>query len=130
MNSISIRIEVEDNVSWLEQRLISVVVARCRCRVPHDTPVPDQNISISLQHLLCHLYELVKVFVRTRPRAGRVDRQEGTVLVGTLLTPRFAHSALSSEGTDCFQIGIFSRTHLNISETKPKPTGALSDPKP
>ena len=34
------------------------------CRVPHDTPVPDQNISISLQHLLCHLYELGKPHTR------------------------------------------------------------------
>ena len=40
----------------------------------------------------------------TRPKAGwaQVDRPEGTVLMGTLLTPRFAPSALSSKGTDCF----------------------------
>ena len=30
-----------------------------------------------------------------------MDRQEGTVLMGTLLAPRLALTALSSEGTDC-----------------------------
>ena len=37
---------------------------------------------------------------QSRPSAGwaKVDRWEGTVLMGTLLTPRFAPTALSSEG--------------------------------
>ena len=30
-----------------------------------------------------------------------VDCREGTVLMGTLFTPRFAPTALNSEGTDC-----------------------------
>ena len=42
------------------------------------------------------LYEIIS---NTRPNAGL--RREGTVLMGTLLTPRLAPSALSSEGTDC-----------------------------
>ena len=44
----------------------------------------------------------IEIFIQTRPRAGRVDRWEGTVLMGTLLTPRFAPTALSSEGNDSF----------------------------
>ena len=34
---------------------------------------------------------------QSRPNGPR----EGTVLIGTLFTPRFAPTALSSEGTDC-----------------------------
>ena len=119
--SISIRIEVEDNVSWLEQRLISVVAGvaclttlSCQIKtsatassslvfvwdfykvfvwefesicvrivkvfgwefekvfvwelvnifVPHDTLVPDQNISISLQCIATvFVWDFYKVFL-------------------------------------------------------------------
>ena len=79
-----------------------------------------------------------------------MDRWEGTVFIGTLLTTRFAPTALSSEGTDCssedlqnmvktyswvsdtiFKIFYFKQgqwASLNISGPKPLRTECQGEP--
>ena len=65
----------------------------CLTKVKHEIPETGTKMLLS--------------FYNTRPRAGlrppgpRSDRREDTVLMGTLFTPRFAPSALSSKGIDC-----------------------------
>ena len=83
---------------------------------PYPPCLPD--LAIIFFVMFYHLFY-------TRPRAGlrpagpRWDRRKGTVLMGTLFTPRFAPTALSSKGTDCSSEDLqkLVKTYSWVSDT-------------